>query len=93
MPGYFGRVESLHRIHSWMWINKSCASLLLFCLCDLFCFLTGFGALLQGSCSSCDWQLFFLETCILIRAGESCMLSRGHSAQKTCFQEDGGEEY
>lgn len=36
---------------------------------------------------------FSWKTCILIRAGESCMLSRGHSAQKTCFQEDGGEEY
>lgn len=41
--------------------------------------------LVVGNCFS--WK-----TCILIRTGESCILSRRHSAEKTYFQEDGGEE-
>lgn len=81
MPGYFGRLESLHRIHSCrrMWIKKSCASLffvLFLCFVLFWCFTARILFVL--------WLAGFFpwKTGILIRPGESCMLSRGHSAKK-----------
>lgn len=73
-----------------MWIKKSCASLFLFCLHALFCF----DALLQGpySVHLVIGNCFSWKTGVLIRPGESCMLSRGHSAKETYFQEEGEEE-